>query len=80
MIKFILGMLFAEVGLPIIDSAVELVQLAIEKKKGDYALEIAKKNKEVHKITGDDEEKPITHAIGFCVSDDDDEDEEYEDI
>lgn len=84
MIKFILGILFAGVGLPIIESAVELIQLAIEKRKGDYSIDIAKKNKIVHKIVQeDDEEKESTtaHAIGFrVIEQNEEESEEYEDI
>lgn len=82
MIKFILGVLFVEVGLPLIDSAVELIQLAIEKRKGDYALEIAKKNKEVREVNNEekDEDDSVTHVIGFCApakdEEETDEDEE----
>lgn len=80
MIKFILGILFCEVGLPLIDSAVELVQLAIENRKGTYAVEVAKKNKEVRKISGEEEEEnSVVHAIGFCAPAKDDEEEETED-
>ena len=42
---FILGFLFAEIMLPILDGLVELVQVKIEKAKGAYALDIAKLNK-----------------------------------
>ena len=82
MIKFILGILFVEVGLPLIDSAVELAQLAIEKRKSEYAKYIAQANKEVHKITHDDEEeKESPHAIGFYVPQSNEEEEsEDEDI
>lgn len=81
MIKFILGILFVEVGLPLIDSAVELAQLAIEKRKSEYAKYIAQANKEVHKITHDEEEKESPHAIGFYVPQSNEEEEsENEDI
>lgn len=76
MIKFILGILFCEVGLPLIDSAVELIQLAIENRKGDYAVQVAKKNKEVRKISGEEEEEDsVIHAIGFCAPAKDEEEE-----
>ena len=75
MIKFILGILFAEVGIPLLDSAVELIQMAMEKKKGKYAVEVAKKNQEVRKISGDEEEPGPVHAIGFCAPDRNDEEE-----
>lgn len=82
MIKFILGILFVEVGLPIVESAVELVQLAIENKKGTLAIEIAQKNKKVHEITGEEnKEETVVHAIGFCApSKDEEEMEEDEDF
>ena len=77
MIKFILGVLFVEIGIPVLESAVELFQLAIEKRKGDYAIDITKKNKEVHEISGTEEkETSSTHAIGFHVSMEDDEEDE----
>lgn len=67
MLNFIFGILFDEVGLPIIGSIVELIQLAIEKKKGNYALDIAKLNKEVAKLNEPPQEPVHTVAMGFQV-------------
>lgn len=80
MINFILGILFDEVGLPIISSLVELVQLAIEKKKGKYALDIAKMNKEVAELTQPEEEPIQTHVMGFQIPSHEEEFDEDDDF
>ena len=72
---FILGFLFAEIMLPILDGLVELVQVKIEKAKGAYALDIAKLNKQVQEV-GESLEKTNTQVIGFHMPSDE---EEFED-
>ena len=53
--------------IPILESLVELIQVAIEKKKGKYALEIAKMNKEVHELAEPPKEEEETRIIGFMA-------------
>lgn len=65
--------------MPIVDSLVELVQLAIEKKKGKYALEIAKMNKEVSELNSPSELES-TCVIGFQAPDNEIEEELEEDV
>ena len=53
---FIFGILFDEVIIPIISTLTELIQLFIEKYKGELAISVAKSNKEVSKITQPEDE------------------------
>lgn len=78
---FIFGIIFEDALMPLIVSFTEFIQLILEKHKGKMAVEVAKHNQEVQKIT-EELEKPYeeTSVIGFQVpspSDEEDE-EEYE--
>lgn len=61
------------IGIPLIESAVEWVQMWIEKGKGKFALSIAKMNKEATNLAHDHEE---TCVIGFAAPTEEDEEEQ----
>ena len=67
-IYFIAGVLFGIFLLPILDSLIELLQVIIENKKGKYALDIAKLNKQVAELSELEKDEPIqTVAMGFHI-------------
>lgn len=77
---FLLGLMFIQWGVPLVDSLIELFTTWIESLKGKIGIRITKYNAEIQKIT-DEIDKPIEgHLIGFQVdSSSEEEEEEYED-
>ncbi len=79
---FIFGIIFEDALMPLIVSCTECIQLALEKRKGKMAVEVAKHNQEVQKLS-EESEKPYeeTNVIGFQapdLSDAEEDEEEYE--
>lgn len=78
MIYFLLGMLCYGVAIPIIESLTALIATLIEVPKGLLSCKIAKINKQLTRISEEDEVAP--HVIGFQIpSGEDDYYEEEED-
>lgn len=75
MIKFISGIMFAYLALPILDSCGSLITTWIESLKGNSTLKIAKYNKSVNEL---EDIKTTKSVIGFAIPDIQDEDDETE--
>lgn len=64
--KYILGFLTGVCFLPILDSVIELIQVALEVPKGKLSKEVMKLNNEIQNIQAESE--PVgTSCIGFDV-------------
>ena len=74
---FILGILFIEVVIPLIEAIVTLLLTVIEIFKGKCSLKISQISAEIQELTK--EEEMPHRAIGFVVDSDDNYDEEEED-
>ena len=61
---FILGILFIQFIIPLLDSLCSILYMKIEVIKGKYALQTTEINKQIKDIVGDDEEVPQS-LIGF---------------
>ncbi|MEY8352582.1 hypothetical protein AALB39_04405 [Lachnospiraceae bacterium 54-53] len=73
--KFILGLLTAIAIIPIIDSLVELVQVAIEIPKGNLSKKVIALNNDIQDLQAENE--PVaTNCVGFQY---DEPEYEYED-
>lgn len=64
--KYILGMLTVIVGIPIIESVVELVQVALEIPKGKLSKYVMTINKELQELQDDPCEEKAP-CIGFAI-------------
>ena len=74
MIYFILGFLFAQVGLPLLDTLTSLIMTWLENFKSNLNVKITKNNYKVQTIAqGEVEDK---HILGFIVPE---EEENYDD-
>lgn len=74
LLYFILGILFAEAGIPLLEAIITLFIAYLEKLKGNIGVELAKYNKEIETI--ENEDTSTTRQIGFSVSVDEVEDED----
>ena len=71
---FILGILFIEVVIPIVEALVTLILTWIEVAKGKSSLTIAQLSADVAKLT--EPEEPPRHAIGFVIPNNNEEEED----
>lgn len=76
---FILGILFSDFVQPLLEEIGNLILTVIETKKGKYAVEIAKLNKEVLEIKEENEEKEPLRVMGFQFDANEEEIEEEDD-
>lgn len=68
LLYFILGVLFIEIGIPIIEAIVTLILTWIEVAKGSASLKITKMSADITKIQeGLEEDKTPKRLIGFQV-------------
>lgn len=75
---FILGMLAIQVFQPIFESITSLFMTMIEAAKGYFNIKIAKYNRQMKKITFNDEDTPsVVRQIGFATEIEEQEEEEY---
>lgn len=74
--KYMLGILTVIVGIPIIESVVELVQVALEIPKGKLSKYVMTINKELQELQDDPCEEKAS-CIGFAIPNS--EEEYYED-
>ena len=77
MLYFIGGIMFAVLGLPILESISILIASLLEIPKGKCAVKVAEYNQQISKL-GDEDEAP-TRLIGFQISEAEEEDEEEND-
>lgn len=78
LLYFILGIIFIHVIIPLVDSILELIVTWLESKKSCYGLKIAKTNLEIQHIVDNSENNcDNSHAIGFRVANECEEEEEY---
>lgn len=79
--KFILGLITGVALLQIADSITELIQVALEIPKGKLSKKVLEINKEIAKISGEEEVgNESTYCIGFQAPDNDEYyDDEYDD-
>jgi len=78
LIYFLSGVAFVLLVLPVIESLVDLVAIAIEVGKAHLGLKVLKLNAEGRKYTDEEEEEP-QRRIGFYVEDDKEDYVEYDD-
>ena len=81
LLYFILGILFVEVAIPIIDSFVSLILTWIEVAKGKASLTITKLSADIQKIQKESAQSDDTvahHVIGFALPDSTEDYEEEE--
>lgn len=78
---FVLGMVAIRYIFPLLDQILSLILQALEAVKGKYLIKQTECEKEIADIAIE-MEKPKTNAIGFCIPDEDfdEEDEEEDDI
>lgn len=77
LLYFILGVSFAVLGLPVLESIAILICSLLEIPKGKCALKVAEYNQQISKL-GDEDEVPI-RTIGFNISSDNEEKDENDD-
>lgn len=73
-LEFILGILFVQCGLPLLDSITAVLMTALEAAKGYFGQYVAKYNTTIADIMNPEDGTP-KHAIGFAIP----EEEECED-
>lgn len=84
LLYFILGSLFSQVVLPLLDGIAELFLVILESGKGFFSVKCAKYNKQISQLTGEEPKEEKKRPIGFFTSaigeqlDEPDEDEEEE--
>lgn len=71
---FILGILFIEVVIPIVEALVTLILTWIEVAKGKSSLKITQLSADIAKLT--EPKEPPHHAIGFVIPNDNEYEEE----
>ena len=74
MVYFILGILFAYIILPVLESMMGVICTILEEYKAAHGVNIAKYNYQVSKIGLDDTR--AAHPIGFQIPEEDDENED----
>jgi hypothetical protein len=77
LLYFIGGIMFAVLGLPILESISILIVSLLEIPKGKCAVKVAEYNQQISKL-GDEDEIP-KRLIGFQISEAEEEDEEEND-
>lgn len=84
LLYFILGSLFSQVVLPILDGIAEFFLVILESGKGFFSVKCAKYNKQIMELTGEDPKEEKKRPMGFMTSaigeylDDPEEEEEEE--
>lgn len=79
MIYFILGVLFIELGLPIIEAVSVVIVTGLEVLKGRLNLTISKYNVQIQKLGAELDKSDSSHPIGFILPTIDEEEEEEDD-
>lgn len=80
LIWFISGILFALVILPLLNSLIELIMAWFETKRMKCAEAINDSNINMQKAASSIEEQHSTRQIGFSLSEEEEEEENYEDL
>jgi len=76
---FILGIVFYEILLPVVESYCTTLQTKQQAKQADHALHIAEVNAKVAKLTTEEDETENTRVIGFHTSPISQEEDDYDD-
>lgn len=77
LIFFILGIIFIELIIPVIEALTIVIVTALEAAKGKLNMTISKYNIQIQKMA-EELEPENTHAIGFVVQNNEPEEEEEE--
>lgn len=80
LVWFISGILFALVILPLLNSLMELIMAWFETKRMKCAEAINNSNINMQKAASSIEEQYSTRQIGFSLSEEEEEEENYEDL
>lgn len=80
LVWFISGILFALVILPLLNSLMELIMAWFETKRMKCAEAINNSNINMQKAVSSIEEQHSTRQIGFSLSEEEEEEENYEDL
>jgi hypothetical protein len=74
------GIIFIAFIYPMIESGVNVIITYLEMVKGKFTVEITKMNLQISKLANPEEEQSVTHAIGFAIPTEEEEEAYEEDI